>query len=97
MWIKSKIQKSNQLPHQNPNDICDGCEQNRINKTVNSIGSMAKKDEKHKWQGKAFDTWPKEKKKKKKNRGVPKIHKKTNKNDSIGIRSVSILQNSQMN
>jgi len=48
VWIKSKIQKSNQLPHQNPNDICDGCEQNRINKTVNSIGSMAKKDEKHK-------------------------------------------------
>ena len=47
VWIKSKIQKSNQLPHQNPNHICDGCEQNRIlHKTVKSTGSMAKKDEK---------------------------------------------------
>ena len=47
MWIKSKIQKSNQLPHQNPNHICDGCDQISIlNKTVNSAGSMAKKDEK---------------------------------------------------
>lgn len=47
MWIKSKIQKPNQLPHQNPNHICDGCEQISIlNKTVNSAGSMAKKDEK---------------------------------------------------
>lgn len=46
-WQKSKIQESNQLPHQNPNHICDGCEQNRaLNKTVNSIDDMAKKDEK---------------------------------------------------
>lgn len=46
-WQKSKIQESNQLPHQNPNHICDGCEQNRVlNKTVNSIDDMAKKDEK---------------------------------------------------
>lgn len=47
MWIKSKIQKSNQLPHQNANYICDSSEQNMVlNKILQSIDNMTQKDEK---------------------------------------------------
>lgn len=44
---KSNIQISNQLPYENPDYICDGCERNRVLNTVlDSTEDMTKKDEK---------------------------------------------------